>query len=859
MAELNEVLEALRRADAAGNTEDARKLAAIADNLRRGQAEGPKEFSVADYAQSFAGGVNRGLANIAGLPVDIANLALSQVGLGSDRPVGGSRQLREDVFESTETGRGMIAPGATDRLGRVLQRTGEEVGASALPAGAILGTAARAAQPAKGVFGAFINPIRQAPGRAALGETVAATGAGLGAGIAQEAAPGSQIAETGGQVVGGVTPALLANTPAALATRAAAGVVSRLPQAQVRRGQEAVSDLLSEELTDRAVEGLREADRLRESIPGFDPSLGEATGSPPLLAQQRRVESQASGPTLDRLVDRRVGSEQAVERHLEAIAPGADGSPAFIIDSANQSLDEIRGVAREATDQLQRQREVIAEGLPTTDRRASGEALRTRLNELRSDARTALSQRATELGIDEVDLTVPFGRFREELTSEFAPRSVFEDTASQPEILAMLREMDALDSVSFNDVKALRERISDDLIDSLGASNPNRRRVRTLTLMKERLDDFVNSLDGEFGELAETWRTFRLDYFENFINRFERGVAFKVRQKDGRAFYRTPDEKVAQTFFSPRDVTAAQQYKRAFGDDPEALAAMEATALDSLRDFAVRNGVVEPLRLETWLRNHRSVLDEFPTIRQAVADVEVSNNSVVARQQQLTARQRQIDDQILSRELASFARGTRTPEQILSGDIRDPRRMQQLKTLLSDKPEALAALQRNIWRAVGQQDAAGIYRTLLDNEESLKILFSNQHLKDMQDIALARAMLERTTTPTGTAYVPRPLGALERLIGRPLPQIASRLFAFQTGRVQPGYLAVDTALTSMRNRAQTSADELLSVVLYDADVAKSLAGAVRSGKFGPEKAKRLQARLFALGVPFVEDQQNGSQ
>ena len=39
MSELNVVLEALRKADAAGNVEDARKLASIAEGLSKGPSQ----------------------------------------------------------------------------------------------------------------------------------------------------------------------------------------------------------------------------------------------------------------------------------------------------------------------------------------------------------------------------------------------------------------------------------------------------------------------------------------------------------------------------------------------------------------------------------------------------------------------------------------------------------------------------------------------------------------------------------------------------------------------------------------------------------------------------------------------------
>jgi hypothetical protein len=140
--------------------------------------------------------------------------------------------------------------------------------------------------------------------------------------VAQEAAPDSGLAETTGQVVGGLAPAILAGTPTALATRAIRGVARRVsPQAQREAGREAVQDMMGQELSPEAGQRLSEAERLRKEIPGFEPSLGEATGSQALIAQQKRIEGQASGRDLDALTARRRGSEEAIDAFATRSGP----------------------------------------------------------------------------------------------------------------------------------------------------------------------------------------------------------------------------------------------------------------------------------------------------------------------------------------------------------------------------------------------------------------------------------------------------------------------------------------------------------------------------------------------------------
>jgi hypothetical protein len=286
---------------------------------------------------------------------------------------------------------------------------------------------------------------------------------------------------------------------------------------------------------------------------------------------------------------------------------------------------------------------------------------------------------------------------------------------------------------------------------------------------------------------------------------------------------------------------------------------MEATALDSLRDSAVRDGVIQPRLFETWARKHRSVLDEFPGLSRAVDSVEAADQGLLARQAQLEQRSRAVEDQFLTRELTAFSKGTRTPESVVDAALKDPRKMRQLQSILRDRAEAINALRRSVWDDVAGREAEDIARYIGDNRKSLSLLFSRNHVSALNDIMAARMMLERTPTPQGAAFVPRPLAEVESIIGQGLPQISSRIFAFKSGRMQKGYLAVDTFMRGMRGRAATAADAVLREALYDPALARDLANTVKAGQMVPERAKRLQARLFALGLPYLEQGEDQTQ
>ncbi len=79
------------------------------------------------------------------------------------------------------------------------------------------------------------------------------------------------------------------------------------------------------------------------------------------------------------------------------------------------------------------------------------------------------------------------------------------------------------------------------------------------------------------------------------------------------------------------------------------------------------------------------------------------------------------------------------------------------------------------------------------------------------------------------------------------------LCGIAAGRMSKGYLATETALRGLRGRAATAADEALKIALYDPQLAKEMVGSIYQPKV-PGRAKRLQARLFALGVPYSEEE-----
>lgn len=808
-----------------------------------------------DLAVGVAGEFNQGLLDLLGTPVDLANLALSQVerfvpslDVSDPRPVGGGRQLRE---EATGAAPGLFPEPPDTPAGRIAGRVGREVGRSVIPAAGILSTAARVPQAVvratPSLSQTFFNPIARTPARATAGELAAATGAGAGAGIAREAAPGNTTAELAGELLGGLGPAILATMPSALATRVATNVARRVsPAAQRTRGRQMATELIGQEMSPAAEAGLTAAETLRGEIPGFNPTLGEATNSPALLANQRRLEASASGQALERFAARRQGSEQAIEQFAGRQAPsGDDVTAGDIIGAGGERLQAARGDLAAEIGEVELSRTAVADELRMIDRPEIGQSIRQSISDRKQVVRDEMSQLADELGISDADVSVDYASLRDEILAEFEPGSVFDDLTNVPDAIKAIRDVGPEVPVTFRDLKALRERVSDDLIDAVGRPGKIRKEIRALAVLKERIDvgidDLTRSADPE---LARNYEEFRRRYFEDFVTPFEKGAAFGVQKRGSTGFHKTPDEKVAQAFFRAGDVSAARQYRQIFPDNPAALADLEAVALDSLRDAAVRDGVIDPAKVTTWVRNHRSVLDEFPEITGKINNIFEADTALRNRAGDLHRRTKAIDEEILTREIDAFSRGSRTGESVLSSSLSDPRKMRQLIKVVGK--ERLPELRRLLWREAAAGSPDDMLAFMANNREALSAVFTDRHFSDLSRIVAAKSMLDRTPAPRGSAKTPVPFEDVERTLGQALPQLGSRIFAFKSGRMQRGYLVLDTLLRGARGRAAAGADELLSEALYDPEIARDMITAIDIGRLRPTMAKRLHARLFAL-------------
>lgn len=190
MATIQELSAGLVKADAAGNTADAKVFADAIRSMQGQQGAPPGQPTGYDAGLPAQGlsGVNEGIANALGAPVDLTNLALRGGAAGLHALGGPDIQLPVDAFGGSGTLKSLMGPAikapTQDAGGQMVRRIGQEVGATMVPG---MGALARSA-----------TPIRAAV--AQIGTSVAS---GAGAAVAQQVAPNNPYVELAGQILGG--------------------------------------------------------------------------------------------------------------------------------------------------------------------------------------------------------------------------------------------------------------------------------------------------------------------------------------------------------------------------------------------------------------------------------------------------------------------------------------------------------------------------------------------------------------------------------------------------------------------------------------------------------------------------------
>lgn len=827
---------------------------------------------VLDYAHGASGQFNEGLVELAGLPVDLVASAMELAGadFGEEGAFGGSKWIKR-VLGNVENLAGVTPGSLTEegpntQLGRMIGRATKELGASAIPAAGTLKAGAKAAQSAisgipkegfKGALQEVLKRVGASPGTALTGETIAATGAGIGAGTANELAPGSVGAEIMGQLLGGLLPAGLAAASQATLSSMVLRFTRRLSKdAQRKSAEELTKQFLEDDITTEALERLSRSEEISDRIPGFQPTTAERTGTPGLLEAQRVLEKAATPEA----VQRRIDSEKAIESFTQTNAPRAEQDLEFVVDTAKRQTDDVRRALDTQAEEVLTKQENLASTLPLGDPAGEGALLRSSLEGRFGDEQKLFSQHAVDAGLEDDTITFDFKPMGKSLLDAYKGASKFmtrvgkkkkkEPLAPNVPVLTRIKRGRKIREQTLPAILELRSDISKQIrdVDKLDAPDPKIK--RGLHAMLTRFDEVLEETIANSGDpdLINRYREFNAAYRKDMIEVFKSGPTAKVLRKTPRGVYVTPNEQVFGAYFKPNAVAGARQFNRIFKDDAAAYEGLRNAALDSLRASSVREGVLKEGNMNNWLGRHRTVLNEFPGLKQEVMDVDTRRKALVARAQELQNRKDAVGKRLLTKRLNRYTDASIPAERVIEDAITRPQMMDDLVTALRGEPDAMAALRRAVWDQVNLQKPGEMTAFMADNARSIDKVMGKEHRDALKIIDGARAMLAQTATPTPDITPPNVRDAFVKRFGIGPDVLANRIHAINTGRSEKSWVVTNVFFNIIGRQQKDILEDVLRTVLYDPEVAVDLAQSLKTGRVSDRAANRLGARWFALGL-----------
>jgi hypothetical protein len=853
--------------------------------------EGATQEQVLAYAQQQMGGsappeedagrgggalpfLNRGIASVLGMPVDLANLALKYTGMPvSDRPFGGSASIESGMSRFGRATGARMVPGVEQEPETPAEYIGRGVGESVGMLVPGYGAARLAASSANPLVAGVAQRIAQAPvgsstGR--LGQFVApastvagelASGAGAGAGrfVGEEYNPDSPYGGMIGELVGGVSPGLagmlLRYGPTGLVTRAVGR--AREAQADPTRAPGRLQSLTADP---------EAAAVAAETPPIADLTPAQRTQEPLLLSLERAVAQ--SDPTIAQsLRDRAEAAQATLLEETRALGGDPTQTRAFL----ETRRDRLNTALQARVEQAQAQaRERVAALEPSSTAEDASRVVRQEFDKAYDAARTQENDLWRDVPREvEVDVAPLFARFDELLTN--TPRT------QQQNIPAYARDWlvpDANGNRRFNAVEPpseLQGFRSELLAVARRARDAgDRDQARLAGELADATLQTMNSLADVGGPYA-----LARDFSRRLNETFREGPAGRLVDTRGGS-PAIPAEMTLSNLIGTGGVRGgvAESALRAATSDPTNIGAGQNEVVQnavqdyltrSLRDRAVTaEGRLKPEAAESWMRRNEALLEQYPQLRETVTNALEAQ----ARAQGAEARQIGISRSLERPRETAIAR-------FLEGNPNDA----VTRIFAADNPvEVATSLRRAASRDNSGAALAGLRGAFVDNvllsarqtgpngevfrgstilemlngperRAVFEAVFSPEELNRLRQIGTEFTALERARgdLPSVGGVVVEPQNRLiNRLaqlggaaIGRKLSQVTG------TGNIQTPAIASSALNNFVTNLGSDRAERLISRAVTDPDptLFAALMRDSRTPRQQDEAVRRLQGWL----------------
>jgi hypothetical protein len=699
-------------------------------------------------------GVNRAIARTAGAPVDLMQGGLNLGVTGLNRTLSTDIPYLENAFGGSQNIKsGMeavgIRPDARPQTatGRVLNRTLEEVTAAGLTMG-IAGGLNRAAQGGAIALGPRTQHVTQTFASQPGAQFVGSAGAGVGAGIANEMAPGSFGAEVAGIIGGGAVGVGL--TPA---VRYLWEGGKAFVEPLTRSGREAIVGRTLNTLEANKGGLASGAGNTTQYVPGSQPTTAQALNDPGLAATERALRNNPEAAARfnlrdDANIEARTGLlNQAVPQGAgaEAVQANVRGQ----VEQYSSAMGEAVDLARQ---NVQRRLEAIGPGL--TEQQAGviiREEYDTALNAMRQQVRKAYQaidpEGTSRIPTEQIHTAVAgiYNDYFGTLTkgTPEALTGIAQRLRGGPQTFAAMDQM----AKEADNVASMARAQGDNLTAAAA--------IDTANALRGGLDDAAMAGTGFTQAQRDAYQQARA-LRRDMGQRLQQGATGRAGAQGKYGEYGVTPGEVPALFFNSTKGSAddAQQFMAAFGGDrPRAVQALKEYAVGDLYRTAVDpDGTVNPQRLRSWIGRHSGALNQFPELRRelmALERAQLTVDSLVGRQARTLA-------EVQKGALGGFVANPEAAVAKIMSKSTPPSEVMRLRSLIGNDEVALAGLRRAVLengipqlRAdfITDTTQAGVNKLpwitvknyINQNRQKLALIFEPAQLRAMEAVALDMA------------------------------------------------------------------------------------------------------------------------
>lgn len=857
----DDVMKALRNADAAGDVEAARRLAAIADSMGK-----PEQGGVDN--NSFLGQANRGIANAIDFvnpfddPAwkDVAGGAL-YTGSAADafRNVGIATATREPETFMEGMGRGTgnaaVAMVPVVKGLQQLRQVGGVVGRFADDAYRALTTTGGAATEvlAGGIGGGSKEVVEAAGGPQWLADTVEVAAPAVGIPVLGEAVRG--------------------------VTRAGANVLNRMPitGAVMRTGRDVAAaitpmteggarSVARDELARRAGSTERAAE-LGQMIDPQNPlglTPAEQTMDPEMLALQRAAVD--ADPELRvRLEERGIESRQRAAAEVSAMGGDVGAARGFF----DRRLREYRRTLQRATERLAMQAEESAQGVGP--RRAEDANSATVVSRLKSELDNFKAENATLWAAVPIEEMVPVAQSRSVMQSilERTPRAQQSDIPNVARNL-LTGETAFGDTESVNEMHGLYSELRR-IARAAMSGEPGRRNANTARIANAVADAILEDL-GAATKDTPAGRAIAdaLAHTRAMHETFDQGAVGRILKRTAAGDEAIPEGAALQQTVGRSGVMGDVAAEGIVGAAPGTQAEIQDYLRSQFSEALISaSGDFQRRTAATWLRNNNELMLRYPGLsrefRRALSNQEMAQGFAARAE----LRAKLADESVIAR--FNQGQADRAVHAILSAQ--DPISAARRVAATARKDSSGVAMEGVkgafadfiVSGAMGPDGLiSGNKMHALMNDQKMiaavRQIFSAQEMKRLQKIAEYMRVLDAPVREGG-AVIDRPANALlETVIRVAAAQQGGKLGAGagMGGSLQTANIFSARAQQMLRNLTNDRARELLMDAVEDPTLMRELLTEPKGIELPARTRRKLEPYLLG-GAAQLGDDREGPQ